>query len=269
VLSAAGIDCCVLANNHVLDWGYAGLAETLETLRRQGIRTCGAGAGRSAAEAPAIVDVSPQRRILVFAFCTEDSGVQPEFAATATRAGVDLLPDLSARTCAAIARYVAAFRRAGDLVVASIHWGGNWGYHVGDDERRFAHRLIDEAQVDLVHGHSSHHAKGIEVYRRKLVLYGCGDFVNDYEGIEGHEEYRADLPVMYLPTLDAQGSLAALTLVPLRLRRFRLEPASTEELAWLLAMFNREGERLASRFHPDGNGRLVWETTGRRKGGAA
>ncbi|MBU1263749.1 MAG: CapA family protein, partial [Gammaproteobacteria bacterium] len=42
-LTAAGIDCCVLANNHVLDWGYAGLAETLETLRRAGLQRAGAG----------------------------------------------------------------------------------------------------------------------------------------------------------------------------------------------------------------------------------
>jgi hypothetical protein len=31
-LTAAGLDCCVLANNHVLDWGPAGLIETLDVL---------------------------------------------------------------------------------------------------------------------------------------------------------------------------------------------------------------------------------------------
>jgi poly-gamma-glutamate capsule biosynthesis protein CapA/YwtB (metallophosphatase superfamily) len=40
--SAAGIDCCVLANNHVLDWGYSGLEETLDTLRKAGLQTSGA-----------------------------------------------------------------------------------------------------------------------------------------------------------------------------------------------------------------------------------
>jgi poly-gamma-glutamate synthesis protein (capsule biosynthesis protein) len=37
--------------------------------------------------------------------------------------------------------------------------------------------------VDVVHGHSSHHCKGAEVYRGRLVLYGCGDLISDYEGI--------------------------------------------------------------------------------------
>jgi poly-gamma-glutamate synthesis protein (capsule biosynthesis protein) len=42
-LTAAQIDCCVLSNNHVLDWGYAGLAETLATLRSVHVQTAGAG----------------------------------------------------------------------------------------------------------------------------------------------------------------------------------------------------------------------------------
>ena len=54
------------------------------------------------------------------------------------------------------------------------------------DQVRFAHRLIDGG-VDLVHGHSSHHPRPIEVFRGKLVLYGCGDCINDYEGISGHQ----------------------------------------------------------------------------------
>ena len=42
-ISAARIDCCCLANNHILDWGYAGLEETLVTLDRAGISHAGAG----------------------------------------------------------------------------------------------------------------------------------------------------------------------------------------------------------------------------------
>jgi len=75
-------------------------------------------------------------------------------------------------------------------VVASIHWGDNWGYEI-------AHNLIDHAGVDIIHGHSSHHAKGIEVWHGKPVIYGCGDFINDYEGIGGNEKYRSDLSLMY------------------------------------------------------------------------
>jgi Putative enzyme of poly-gamma-glutamate biosynthesis (capsule formation) len=76
-------------------------------------------------------------------------------------------------------------KQQGDIVVASIHWGGNWDYKVPREQREFAHKLIDEAGVDVIHGHSSHHIKGIEVYRGKLIMYGCSDLLNDYEGISG------------------------------------------------------------------------------------
>ena len=49
-LTAAQIDCCTLANNLVLDWGYAGLAETIDTLSRAGVKTAGAGRNRTEAE---------------------------------------------------------------------------------------------------------------------------------------------------------------------------------------------------------------------------
>ena len=50
----------------------------------------------------------------------------------------------------------------GDVVVVSIHWGGNWGYEISKAQCEFARTLIDLG-VDIVHGHSSHHVKGIEV----------------------------------------------------------------------------------------------------------
>jgi len=268
VLNAAAIDCCALANNHVLDWGHAGLRETLQTLHRHCVQAAGAGSDAAAAAAPAVFESGLRRRVLVYAFGTEDSGVAQGFSATDTRAGVNRLPDLSARTVAAVARQVHQARRAGDIVVASIHWGENWGYAVPAAQRAFAHQLIDAAAVDLVHGHSSHHAKGIEVYRGKLVLYGCGDFLNDYEGIGGHEEYRPELATMYFPTLAADGRLLGLTLVPLRVRRLRLEAAARDESAWLLAMFNREGAQFDSRFESAPGGQLVW-TGGKDPGRAS
>ncbi|HTT12129.1 MAG TPA: CapA family protein [Burkholderiaceae bacterium] len=265
VLNSAAIDCCALANNHVLDWGHAGLRETLQTLHRHDVQTAGAGSDAAAAAAPAVFEVGLRRRVLVYAFGTDDSGVAQGFSATDTRAGVNRLPDLSARTVTAVAQSVHRARRIGDSVIASIHWGDNWGYAVPAAQRAFAHQLIDAGAADLVHGHSSHHAKGIEVYRGRLVLYGCGDFLNDYEGIGGHEEYRPELATMYFPTLGADGRLLDLTLVPLRMRRLRLETATRDEGAWLLAMFNRESAQFDSRFESAPQGRLVW-TGGKRSG---
>ena len=79
------------------------------------------------------------------------------------------------------------WRRDGSIIVLSIHWGDNWGFEIPDDHRRFAYRMIDDAGVQLVHGHSSHHVKGIEVHDGHPIIYGCGDLLSDYEGIRGHE----------------------------------------------------------------------------------
>lgn len=247
-LAAAGIDCCVLANNHVLDWGEAGLIETLTSLDRAGIRHAGAGRDADEAAAPAALDLGGGRRLLVFAFGSDSSGVPRGWAAGPARPGVNFLDDLSPASLARVARRAASARQPGDLLVASLHWGPNWGYRIPEEFRRFAHGLIDEAGVDLVHGHSSHHPQGIELYRGKLILYGCGDFLNDYEGISGYEEFRSDLVLMYLPTLAAgDGALRALRLVPFRIARFRLNRATAEEARWLQRRLDRESARLGAR----------------------
>ena len=259
-LAAADIDCCVLANNHVLDWEREGLRETLATLAKAGVRTAGAGADLEAAQAPAVLRLPDGQRLLVFAAATEDSGVPDSWRANASRSGVNQLPDLSAKRVAQIAALVRRARRPGDRVVFSVHWGGNWGFSVQARQRDFAHGLIEEAGVDVVHGHSSHHVKAVEVFRDRLILYGCGDFLNDYEGIEGHAEYRGELGFMYFPTLDGVGRLVELQLVPTRIRRFRVERAAGGDRRWLLEVARREYGRFGCDVEETGDAfALKWE----------
>lgn len=247
-LTAAGIDGCVLANNHVLDWGEAGLAETLATLERAGIRSTGAGRNLAEAKAPAVLAVPGKGRVLVFSFGAASSGISASWAATADRPGVNLLPDLSEGTARRVGEEVRRVRRPGDIVVASLHWGGNWGYEIPREQTEFAHRLIDEGGIDVVHGHSSHHVKGLEVYRDRPILYGCGDFLNDYEGISGNEAYRDDLTLMYFVGMDPEtGRLVRLRMVPMQIRNFRLNRASEADARWLAAVLNREGKRFGTR----------------------
>ena len=92
-IAVARIDCCCLANNHVLDWGYDGLAETLNTLDAAGIAHTGAGHDAREAAAPAVLDVPGKGRVLVFSYGSPTSGVPREWAATAERPGVNFLED--------------------------------------------------------------------------------------------------------------------------------------------------------------------------------
>lgn len=242
-LVAAAIDFCVLANNHVLDWGPGGLLDTLSTLHDLHIATAGAGRDLTGAQAAAVLDAGADGRVLLFALATPTSGTPRSWAAGRAAAGVDFLPDLAAERARAVADRILRLKRPRDVVVVSIHWSPNWGYGITAAERQFAHALIDEADVSIVHGHSSHHAKGIEIYHDRLILYGCGDFINDYEGIKGYAEFRGDLRLMYFVRIDpANGDLAGLEIVPLRAHRFRLGYPSAEDVEWLGEVLERECE---------------------------
>jgi poly-gamma-glutamate synthesis protein (capsule biosynthesis protein) len=240
-LLAAGIDCCVLANNHVLDFGRAGLVETLEVLAAAGISTCGAGRGAGEALAPAGIDLGDAGRVVVYGFGAQSSGIPAEWAAGGGRPGVNLLPQRPGAAADAVLSAVAAQTGRGDLVVVSIHWGGNFGYEIPREQRELAHRLVDSGAVDVVHGHSSHHARGVEIYRGKPIFYGCGDFINDYEGIAGHEQYRGDLAVAWFVEWDRRSrSVAAIDAVPLRSRALRLRMAADADVEWLRGTLERE-----------------------------
>ena len=152
------------------------------------------------------------------------------------------------------------FARDGDICVASIHWGGNWGYAVLPAERALAHDLIDVAGFHAVHGHSSHHAKAIEVHHDRIILYGCGDFITDYEGISGYEQFRGDLSMMYLPEFGATGALSALRMIPFQMHRFRLNRAAPGDVQWLQQRLERESASFGTHtvLNPDDSLSLVW-----------
>jgi poly-gamma-glutamate synthesis protein (capsule biosynthesis protein) len=138
-LSAAGFDVVSLANNHALDGGEAGLAETLAVLHQAGIVP--------------LVDSRAQRcgRIAALAFL--DSG-QP----LGTRA-------------------VSQAAAQADLVIVSMHWGAEY-YPVTARQRRLAQELV-AAGADLIIGHGPHVLQAVERVDGALVAYSLGNFLFD------------------------------------------------------------------------------------------
>jgi poly-gamma-glutamate synthesis protein (capsule biosynthesis protein) len=262
VLTAARIDYVSLANNHTLDWGYSGLLATLQTLRGAGVKSAGAGHNLEEAETPAVMDVQGKGRVLVFSLGSGSSGIPRSWVASKTGPGLNVVPDFSERTIRHMRERVQEVKQQGDIVVASIHWGGNWGYEVAREQREFAHRLIDDAGMDVIHGHSSHHVKGIEVYKERPILYGCGDFINDYEGIRGRESFRPDLALMYFLSMDpSTGKLVRLHMTSMQIRRFRARRVSKTDTLWLRDILNIEGKKLGTRavLNSDDTLALEWD----------
>ncbi|MGW4296812.1 CapA family protein, partial [Micromonospora chersina] len=205
----------------------------------------------------AAVPLAGGRRLLVWSVGAVSSGVFPQWAARDERPGVAYLPEVSAASAAALGARIAGTARPTDLVVVSVHWGSNWGHEVPDEHVAFAHALVD-AGVHVVHGHSSHHPRPVERYRDRLILYGCGDLIDDYEGIGGQEAYRPELRLLHLPTLDAStGELRRLRLVPVRMRRMRLQPATPDEAGWLADLLDTLGRPSGARFAPGPDGAIT------------
>jgi poly-gamma-glutamate capsule biosynthesis protein CapA/YwtB (metallophosphatase superfamily) len=175
VLAAARMNAVSLANNHVLDYGYDALIDMLEILDRAGIVHSGAGLNSGEASRLATSEVSG-RKIGLLAFTDNEPG----WEAAADRPGVFYVPtDLDDSRAMKLLDTIRGSREVVDLLIVSAHWGSNWGYHPPREHIIFAHALID-AGADIIFGHSSHVFRGIEFYKSRPILYGAGDFVDDY-----------------------------------------------------------------------------------------
>ena len=254
-LSAIRPDACALANNHILDFGADGLADTVRVLADAGIGGVGAGLDAAHAERPAVVTLPDGSRVVIGSAGTASAGIPHGWAATDSRPGVALVTELTDRSAAEIAARVVGLKRPGDIAIASLHWGSNWGYEVDATQVGFAHRLIDEG-IDVVHGHSSHHPRPIEIYRGKLILYGCGDTIDDYEGIRTFEAFRHELRLLYFASIEPSGDLAQLRMMPMRMRRMRLERVGDSDAEWLRAALQRMSGRFGTRVAVDADGVL-------------
>lgn len=140
-----------------------------------------------------------------------------------------------------------------DILIVSLHWGSNWGWGTPAEWRTFAHHLIDLG-VDFVVGHSSHHVKGMEIYKGKFISYGLGDFINDYEGIvgQGYENFRNDLSCLYIPSFDLETrQVVDVDIIPCKIKNLKVQRATdVKDIAWLQNAFNREGKALGSSCKP-------------------
>jgi poly-gamma-glutamate synthesis protein (capsule biosynthesis protein) len=108
-----------------------------------------------------------------------------------------------------------------------VHWGSNWGFDV-PAEIKSAARLWTQG-ADIVHGHSSHHFRGVELVGSKLILYGCGDLINDYETIPADPQYFPHVRLGFSLQIDARGRLQHLDVEMFTQRLLRLERLGDKE----------------------------------------
>jgi poly-gamma-glutamate synthesis protein (capsule biosynthesis protein) len=259
-LADAGFDVLLLANNHMLDDGFDGLADTLDNAARAGLATIGAGRDEAEARRGVVVDVGGLR-VGLLAYCERQLlwDVYVDQFARAHRAGVAMAaePDL--------ARDVARLRARADLVVVSFHVGENYEPPTRA-ARRWSERAID-AGADLVVDHHPHVAHPIAIYRGRPIVLSVGNYAF---GTQGRFSGRAVADVLEVGLLAfaharrcAGGGAAfdRLELVPMAVHndrvRFRPEPLAGAELADTLARLGEASRRHGAELRDEGGRGVV------------
>jgi len=221
VLKAANIHCVNLANNHILDFDYAGLFDTLNYLDDAGIHHTGAGRNVHDAREPAIFNV---RDVRIGVIGMTDN--EPPFAAGEQRGGTlytnfQQLPEALAQLDALLD---SARTQGAALIVLSLHWGPNMVARPPEAFQTFAREAVDRG-VHLIHGHSAHLFQGIEVYNDGVILYDTGDFLDDYAV---HADLRNDWSFVFLAEIDSTR-VTRMRLIPVKLTYAQVNHARGEE----------------------------------------
>jgi len=203
-LRLGGFDLVSLANNHSLDAGEGGRAETIATLSAAGI------AGVIERNAGMLVSRQAPYPSLRYQLLALDDSTVPLDTEAASRA-------------------VAAAAQQAELVIVSVHWGGEYQAAPSPRQRAIATALA-QAGAGLVVGHGPHVLQPVEWEGETLVAYSLGNLLFD-------QPYPADCRrgVILRVTRSASGGRLAVELIPTVVERGRVRPARAEEKTAILA----------------------------------
>lgn len=252
-----------LANNHTLDWEVKGLVETVKTLSDAGVDFAGAGRTQEEAERPASLQLGGMKQGTVQwnVNCWSFSDHPCEWKGVKTFNFIDYTSQGREKLRSQILaeqsnqRNEEGTKQKLTLKIVSMHWGPNYRWRPAREIVELAHWLVDDCDIDIIHGHSSHHVQGIEIYNGKLIVYGCGDFVDDY-AID--KNWRNDLSAAWRVTVGSNNEVAEqrkrlvvqkLEVFPNRIERFSANLLSPydEDHQWLQEKFRHLCDELGTK----------------------
>ncbi|MBN1947777.1 MAG: CapA family protein [Bradymonadales bacterium] len=258
-LADAGIDAVSVANNHIGDLGEEGIRTTLVALERAQVAAAGAslpepGVSGHSAEmdpfAPAVVERSGVRTAILAATVWRNRGNPPPGPSNPVALVTleHLAEELRGR--------IRELRAGGefDLVLVSLHWGGELSPVIARSQQAVARLLIDSG-AHLVWGHHPHVLQPVEVYRGGLILYSTGNLVSDM--VQREASVSALVGVELQRDGEGGWQVTGLTLHPLSVGRPARGPVEIppEEAASLL-------EPMATRSCVDYQTCLFWTDSG-------
>ena len=205
-LKYAGFNILNLANNHIMDYYYEGLKDTIEILEEYEIQHCGAGENIEKARNPAILDIKGFKiAVLGYTDMAEyfyKGNPMIKFEAEEQSSGV------APRKLEYIKEDIEKIKENADIIIISLHWGIEDSFDVTEEQRQFAYELIDNG-ADIILGHHPHKFQGIEIYKGKPIIYSMGNFIFDQNDPLKQEAFMVDI------VFDID-KLTSLELIPIR-----------------------------------------------------
>jgi poly-gamma-glutamate synthesis protein (capsule biosynthesis protein) len=246
-LSLAKIAITNLANNHILDFSEEGLAETITTLNAARIKHVGAGMSSEEAEKPEIIFKNNVRLGIIGVTDNE-----PTWKAGKEHCGTYHITVSNKADRNRLLYSIGSLKSETDLLIVSIHWGPNMRERPSSLFIDFAHQMIDHG-ADIIHGHSAHIFQAIEVYRRKIILYDTGDFVDDYIV---HKDVRNDLSFFFMARVN-KNAVEKLSLFPVLISNYQVNFADNEEYKWCMARMQKLAQQFGTTITDEGDVKLT------------
>jgi poly-gamma-glutamate synthesis protein (capsule biosynthesis protein) len=197
-LRDAGVDVATMANNHAMDYGRSGLADTLASVDGAAYPVVGVGRTAAQAYAPWVTEVRGTK--IAFLGLSQIRERAPQWSAQPNRSGVASALDIPTAAAA-----VAAAREVADVVVVYLHWGEEGNACPTDRMTTLASALAGAGADAIVSTHA-HLLLGDGYLGRTYVQYGLGNFVWWRD-----DAFSNDTGVLTLTLRGRQVAKAALT----------------------------------------------------------
>ena len=168
-LRDAGVDLVTMANNHILDYGQTGLADTLAAARAAQFPFVGAGVNAAAAWAPYVTTINGTK--IAILGVSQVAELASSWVATAHRAGEANAINLG-QTLAA----VRAAKRLARIVIVFMHWGTE-GMACPDQNQLSLAPKLAAAGASIIIGSHAHMLQGSGWLGHTFVAYGMGNFL--------------------------------------------------------------------------------------------
>lgn len=230
VLKEAGINVVDLANNHILDYGETGLADTLEVCAREQIAAVGAGLTPEEASDPYFVTIR-QQRVAVLGICENEFSIARDGRGGAY--GLDPIGNYHS---------IRKAKANADILIVLFHGGSEFSHYPSPRMIRTC-RFFADCGASAVVCHHPHYIQGFEVYNGVPILYSLGKLFYTRMSNPGVLE----IPIARLDfSVPHQELSVHFDFFRLSLDQMRLIDMSVQELSSLLERFQNYCRALGS-----------------------